>query len=145
MGFNMQKGDKDKLEIRIWSINLIIAWLILSAITFADFGASIIPILETGSRNDISGDLAASIFVLILFLPPFVITEEVDICRRSYISNPVLRPLYAFTLVYLAITALAQLTFVLSNSVFGVFVALIIGRLAMCFLFHKYPMDHYSL
>ena len=61
----MQKENKDKLEIRIWSINLIIAWLLLSAITFADFGASIIPLLETGSRNDVSGDLAASIFVLI--------------------------------------------------------------------------------
>ncbi len=133
--------NSDKREITIWSVNLILAWLLLLAITIADFGASIVPILETGNHNDIARDLGASLFILFLFIPPFVITEEVNVCKRSYIANPALRPLYAFSLSYLAIVAFAQFSFVLFESVFMTIIALVIGRLGMCFFFRKHPMD----
>lgn len=128
-------------ELSLWAIIMLITWCLFAAIVFADFLASVVPIFETGTRNDVAGDLKASIVLLILFIPPFVITEEVESCRTIYATNLFLRPLYAFTLAFLAVVALIQFSFLIFDSRIAALVALVVGRAAMCFFFHKFPMD----
>lgn len=135
------ENNLGRTELSLWSANMIFACLLLFASVVVDFSASVDAISTNGANKDISGFLGLGIITLILFIPPFVITEELESCRKTYASLPLLRPLYAFSLTYLAIITLMQITFIAFESKFAVILALIAGRLAMCFLYRKYPMD----
>lgn len=129
--------QSDKFGLYAWSINMLVAWIILLVVTIVE--AVMCVSIFDGSCSVISGNLTITFFTLLFFIPPFVITEEV--CRDVYVRNPEMRPLYAITLAYLFVIALIQISYaVFTSSVFS-FIVLVLGRIAMCFFFYKHPLD----
>ena len=132
---------KDK-ELTIWSVFVMLLWLFLSLALIPWFFDSIVPILK-GSYLFAHSDFSELINGLLLFTPIFLLTEEVPILRNTFKFNPSLRPAFAFTLVYISIFALVQLSYALFSISWISLIALILGRLIMCFVFYKYPLDRF--
>lgn len=129
-------------ELRIWSVFVMLLWMLLSLALIVWFSDSIIPILK-GSYLFARSDFSELINGLLLFTPIFMLTEEVPILRNTFTCNPSLRPAFAFTLVYLAIFALVQLSYALFSISWISLMALIVGRLIMCFIFYKHPLNRF--
>lgn len=132
---------KDK-ELTIWSVFVMLLWLFLSLALIPWFLDSIIPILK-GSYLFAHSDFSELINGLLLFTPIFLLTEEVPILRNTFKFNPSLRPAFAFTLVYISIFAFVQLSYALFSISWISLIALILGRLIMCFVFYKHPLDRF--
>lgn len=130
-------------ELRIWSVFVMLLWMFLSIALVFRFFNGIIPILKD-SYNFAAEDFSEFIEGLLLFTPIFMLTEEVPILRNTFKFNPSLRPAFAFTLVYISIFAFVQLSYALFSISWISLMALIIGRLIMCFIFYKHPLDRFK-
>lgn len=130
-------------ELTIWSVFVVLLWLFLQAAVIAWFFLRIIPLLK-GTYNCAAADFNECIRGLLYYTPVFFLTEEVPVLRNTFVANPSLRPAFAFTLVSLAIYALVDLSYVLLSNPWISLIALILGRLTMCVIFYKHPMDRFQ-